>query len=416
MARFREPWLYDEETLAVARAYFKLRYRLLPVFYAAAHASYLTGESICKRLGWNYPDDREALACRTQFMLGKNILVAPVFGALPMPVKAENYLSPVEATFYAGRSPKGDPLARTHYKTLALSLDHTSPLEPVPVYDFCARFETDVRFAEDTKLFARLDDGAKVYVDGACVLTDDTLHSAQLFPLGTVSGGETHHIVIDYFQAGGEACCELLSCPAREPEKQVYLPEGTWLDAFTGQVCRGGWRRKEPSFGETPLFIRCGALIPLARDAKNTKEQTWDKLTFDFYPARAASDEWLLYEDDGETLAYQDGAYRTTAYRAHFDAEEGACVLEFDRARGSFKGERACARREVTVRVHCFGEQFGRAALNGEELAFECIGKDPSAFPLAAEGGARDGEVITAKFTQDVAKSYQLKLYLAERK
>lgn len=123
-----------------------------------------------------------------------------------------------------------------------------------------------------------------------------------------------------------------------------------------------------------------------------------------------------MYEDDGETLAYQDGAYRTTAYRAHFDAEEGACVLEFDRARGSFDGERACARREVTVRVHCFGEQFGRAALNGEELAFECIGKDPSAFPLAAEGGARDGEVITAKFTQDVAKSYQLKLYLAERK
>lgn len=111
----------------------------------------------------------------------KDLLVAPVFGALPMPVKAENYLSSVEATFYAGRSPKGDPLARTHYKTLARSLDHTSPLEPVPVYDFCARFETDVRFAEDTQLFARLDDGATVYVDGKCVFTDNTLHSAQLF-------------------------------------------------------------------------------------------------------------------------------------------------------------------------------------------------------------------------------------------
>ena len=416
VARFREPWLYDEETLAVVRAYFKLRYRLLPVFYAAAYASYLTGEPICKRLGWNYSDDGEALACRTQFMLGENILVAPVFGALPMPVKAENYLSSVEATFFAGRSPKGDPLARTHYKTLALSLDHASPLEPVPVYDFSARFETDVCFAEDTKLFVRLDDGATVYVDNKCVFTDDTLHSAQLFPLGTVSGGEKHHIVIEYFQAGGEACCELLSCPAREPGKQVYLPEGTWLDAFTGQVCRGGWQRKEPSFGETPIFIRMGALIPLARDAKNTKEQTWDKLTFDFYPARAASDEGLLYEDDGETLAYQDGAYRTTAYRAYFDEQERAYVLEFDRACGSFKGERACARREVTVRVHCLGERFGHAALNGKWLAFERIGKNPSAFPLAAEGGARDGDVIIASFMENAENAYQIKLYLAERK
>ena len=415
VARFREPWRYDEETLAVARAYFKLRYRLLPVFYACAQASYLTGEPVCKRLGWNYSRDREALACRTQFMLGKDLLVAPVFGALPMPVKAENYLSPVEATFYAGRSPKGDPLARTHYKTLALSLDHTSPLEPVPVYDFSARFETDVRFAGDTKLFARLDDGATVYVDGKCVFTDDTLHSAQLFALGTVSGGEKHHIVIEYFQAGGEARCELLSCPTHEPEKQVYLPEGRWLDAFTGQVCRGGWQRKEPSFGETPLFIRMGALVPLARDAKNTKEQTWDKLIFDFYPDRAASDEGLLYEDDGETIAYQSGAYRTTAYRARFEEKEGAYVLEFDCARGSFAGARACTRREVTVRVHCLGERFGRAALNGEELTFECARKDPSTFPLAAEGCARDGDVIMAKFTEDIGRSYQLRLYLAER-
>ena len=415
VARFREPWRYDEETLVIARAYFKLRYRLLPVIYSCAHASYLTGEPICRRLGWNYPDDREALACRTQFMLGKNILVAPVFGAVPAPVEAENYVSPVEAAFYAGRSPEGELLARTQYGTLALSLDHTSPLENVPVYDFAARFETDVRFDEETKLFLRIDDGATVYVDGVCVLTDTGLHSALMFPLCIVSGGEKHHIVIEYFQAGGEARCELLSCPTHEPEKQVYLPEGRWLDAFTGQVCRGGWQRKEPSFGETPLFIRMGALVPLARDAKNTKEQTWDKLIFDFYPDRASSDEGLLYEDDGETIAAQSGAYRTTAYRARFEEKDGAYVLEFDCARGSFAGERACARREVTVRVHCLGERFGRAALNGEELALECARKDPSAFPLAAEGGARDGDVIMAKFTEDVGRSYQLRLYLAER-
>ena len=68
------------------------------------------------------------------------------------------------------------------------------------------------------------------------------------------------------------------------------------------------------------------------------------------------------------------------------------------------------------MRVHCLGERFGHAVLNGKELAFERIGKDPSAFPLAAEGGARDGDVIAAVFTENAENAYQLKLYLAERK
>ena len=416
VTRYREPWLYDEETLAAARAYFKLRYRLLPVLYSSAHASYRTGEPVCKRLGWNYPSDREALACRTQFMLGKNILTAPGFGSVPVPVQAENYLSPVQAAFYAGRRPQGKVLACARYATLALRLDHVPPAENVPVYDFAARFETDVRFDEDMRLYLRIDDGAAVYVDGKCVLNDDTLHPAMLFPLCTVCGGEKHHIAVDYFQAGGEACCELFAGPVQAPAMQVYLPEGTWLDAFTGQVCGGGLHRKEPAFGETPLFLRCGALIPLARDAKNTKEQTWDRLTFDFYPDRAASDEGVLYEDDGETLAYQSGACRTTAYRARFDEEEGAYVLEFDRACGTFEGERACARREIMVRAHCLGERFARAVLNGEGIPLKRIGKDPSAFPLAAEGGARDGDVAAVTFTEHTESAYRLKFYITGRK
>ena len=47
-----------------------------------------------------------------------------------------------------------------------------------------------------------------------------------------------------------------------------------------------------------PLFVRLGALIPLAHEARNTKQQKWDKLVYDFYPCKEATDEGYLYEDD----------------------------------------------------------------------------------------------------------------------
>ena len=44
--RFREPWLYDEETLDIVREYNRLRYRLLPYLYARAYETYRTGETM----------------------------------------------------------------------------------------------------------------------------------------------------------------------------------------------------------------------------------------------------------------------------------------------------------------------------------------------------------------------------------
>ncbi len=408
--RFREPWLYDEETLRIARDYFRLRYRLLPVLYTAAHESYACGAPICRRLGWNYPQDERALACRTQFMLGKDLLIAPAFGTVPAPVPASCYVSDVCAAYYAGSRQEGEVLARTREKTLALNLDNVAPCDGVPVHDFSAHFETDLYFAEDVKLFLRLDDGAAVYLDGVCVLTDPGPHSAKMLPLGLVTGARTHRLVIDYVQGGGEACCELYAMPAAERGIRVYLPAGRWLDAFTGTMLAGGSHEKTPAFGETPLFVRAGALIPLAYDAKNTREQRWDRLVFDFYPARDASDEGVLYEDDGETTAYETGAFRTTAYGAHY--ENGRYVVHLDRAEGTFAGSRACARREVTVRFHCLGERVRRVLLDGEELPVCTVPADASAFPLSAEGGARDGAIVEVTFSAqaDRAQSLQFEI------
>lgn len=78
---YREPWLYDEETLNIVRDYVNLRYRLLPVIYKNAYENYLVGTPIFKSLGWSYPSDKRALTLKDEYMLGNDILIKPIASA-----------------------------------------------------------------------------------------------------------------------------------------------------------------------------------------------------------------------------------------------------------------------------------------------------------------------------------------------
>lgn len=119
-----------------------------------------------------------------------------------------------------------------------------------------------MQFKCDVQLIVRCDDGATVWVDGEKVFEDKTLHSAMSFPLNVVEGGKSHKVVIDYFQAGGEAAIGLYY---RELQKDgrtsVYLPAGRWIDVFDGKIYTGGKTiGKNYGLREMPLFVRLGAL------------------------------------------------------------------------------------------------------------------------------------------------------------
>ena len=411
--RTRDPWVYDEETLSIVREYNNLRYRLLPVLYRAAYESYAEGTPICRPLVWNYPRDRRATTQRS-YMIGEDILVQPVAGIPPSDaIPKKNYLTPVKATYFAGREWKGAPIAQAKYRTLNMVLERTSPEKGVPLNDFSVRFETTVQFAGDTQLFLCVDDGATVWIDGEKVLEDNTLHSAMTFALKKVSGGIPHTVCVDYFQADGEACCKLQSGVLSDDDSNaVYLPAGRWLDVFDGKIYMGGRTiGKQYGIREMPLFVRLGAVIPLAYEARNTKAQKWDRLVFDCYPDKNSTDRGYLYEDDGETLAYKSGEFRTSAYEAYFDSAENAFVLTLFAAKGTFHGERAFGEREVGVKLHCLNRSVARITVNGKETAFECSPKERTAFPLSAGKTAPDGDVAFAVFRADVTEEYIVKAY-----
>ena len=74
----REPWAYGEPALTIFRKYAQLRYRLLPYLYGAArHAA--EGMPLVRPLVYDYPSDRTTHHIDDEYMLGPDLLVAPMF-------------------------------------------------------------------------------------------------------------------------------------------------------------------------------------------------------------------------------------------------------------------------------------------------------------------------------------------------
>jgi alpha-D-xyloside xylohydrolase len=76
---YRVPWLYDEEAVDVLRRFTELKCRLMPYLMAAAVRGHETNVPMMRAMLLEFPQD---LGCRTldrQYMLGSELLVAPVF-------------------------------------------------------------------------------------------------------------------------------------------------------------------------------------------------------------------------------------------------------------------------------------------------------------------------------------------------
>jgi alpha-glucosidase len=104
----------------------------------------------------------------------------------------------------------------------------------------------------------------------------------------------------------------------------VYLPDGVWHDFWTHQAYRGpGGVTVAAPLDTLPLFVRAGALLPLGAVMQYDGELVADELTLLVYPHGLAS--FSLYDDDGETNAYLDGAYAVTEFTCTADAAGCVC-------------------------------------------------------------------------------------------
>lgn len=74
----QEPWVFGEATTEIVKKYIKLRYTWLPYIYSLFHESSQTGLPIVRPLVLEYPEDENTFNCSDQFLLGSNVMVAPI--------------------------------------------------------------------------------------------------------------------------------------------------------------------------------------------------------------------------------------------------------------------------------------------------------------------------------------------------
>jgi alpha-D-xyloside xylohydrolase len=106
----------------------------------------------------------------------------------------------------------------------------------------------------------------------------------------------------------------LLVSPVTRPgatSRPVYLPTGAgFYDFWTGEHVAGGRTLEaEAPLERLPVYVRAGSILPIGPELQYSDEKPADPLTLWVYQGADASFE--LYEDEGVTYGYEQGAFST---------------------------------------------------------------------------------------------------------
>lgn len=405
----RMPWVFGPEAENDARRFLDMRYRLLPVFYAAAHENYETGEPLLRQLDLDYPQFAEA-GRDDEYLLGKNILVAPVLQGSMQVVPGDWLKTPdghsgLQAEFFANEDLSGTPVFTRTDAAIDFNWGRRSPAPDFPRTHFSARWTGTVEvpvWVGDVKLATLADDGARVWIDGQPVIDAWGGHdSATTEASAVLAAGVPHQIRVEYLQLDFGALIRLQwhSAKSSLAVRAAWIPPGDWIDAWTGETISGPTTvTNQVPLDEIPIYIRSGAILPLAPEMQFTGEKPWDPITLDLYPRLGETSRAVLYEDDTLTTAYQHGEFRNTSIQSSADDAKKIVRVEIGAAKGNFHG--ALKKRAWTLRIHLPADWPknllpSNVRVNGRETGtlFRRFNRAVAAMPFGDNVGAPDADV-----------------------
>ncbi len=120
----------------------------------------------------------------------------------------------------------------------------------------------------------------------------------------------------DQFMIGSD----LLQAPVVQPEtyeRQVCLPRATWFDARNGAWRRGGrCYQVACAEGETPLYVRAGALVPMQLGERTNNQNDLSQIELHCFCPPGTSSELEYVFDDGHSPSYTAGAESRVLFQA----------------------------------------------------------------------------------------------------
>ncbi len=309
----------------LARYFNRLRMALLPYIYQAYSRYHLQGVAPVRPLVADWPSDVNTQTLDDQWMLGSDILVAPLTDR-----NAFSHMHRVVLTHVGQVNP--DPGVKVQFEAGVLSLDIVGVQDGLPggginltlrkgpcvarmlargdirVMDTRLRqiapgSETDVgamyhdNIALDPEKWRQLDWHFDVPADG-----NYRLMIGKGYWLRLKHAKNLQIKNLSFEQRSGD--------PATSWKRMVYLPTGIWRDFWTGAAVSGGHSIEATAAPEQPpVFVRDNTLLPLAEPMLTFNVRNRLKIHLAAYGSNPGTCQ--LREDDGATFAYEKGEWAT---------------------------------------------------------------------------------------------------------
>lgn len=112
----------------------------------------------------------------------------------------------------------------------------------------------------------------------------------------------------------------ILAAPVVEKgarKRQVYLPRGEWYSYNTDKLIKGGKKiTVDAPLNVLPMFVKAGAVIPESEVFDSTMDYAPKTLDLKVYLPKANGEyKSILFEDDGLTDSFREGAYIKTEFK-----------------------------------------------------------------------------------------------------
>ena len=130
----------------------------------------------------------------------------------------------------------------------------------------------------------------------------------------------------------------------------IYLPEGVWIDYFSGETYSGNCiiNNFEAPIWKLPVFVKSGAIIPMVNPNNNVSEIDNQHRIFEVYPDGYTA--FTMYDDDGVSELYKLGASTTTHIESNLDTKQNL-KIKINPTQGQFNGFNKNKSTELRVNV-----------------------------------------------------------------
>ena len=130
----------------------------------------------------------------------------------------------------------------------------------------------------------------------------------------------------------------------------IYLPAGEWINVWTDELVNSKGEvvtRELPYNRAGQFFVRNGAIVPTMPDVEFIGSKPQTDFIIKVYPHGESS--FTMYEDDGESYEYENGAISSTLFECSQNGKNVSIVI--NPVQGSYKGMPSA--RNYSFEVRC---------------------------------------------------------------